>query len=450
MKIAVIGAGITGLTAGYELAKAGHEVAVVEKEPVAGGLMASFPFAGTQLDIVYHHIFVHSRATLALLDELGLAGEMEWGVAPSGYFHGGRVYRLATGFDLLRFKPLRFWERIRFGLSILRAQRVADWRELDDVTAVDWLKSICGQRVYEVMWEPLLRSKFGDAYGCISAAWFWYKLHQRGGKKGGAERLGYLHGSFGRLAEALVAAIQERGGRVALDTPLERIEWDGAGGSLRVGTADGEIQADRVLVTAAPHVLLGAAPGLPDPYRGQLQAIDYAANLCVILALDRPLSDIYWLNVSDTRFPFGGVIEHTNLIEPARYQGMHVAYLTRYLPTDHPNYRMSSDELLELYAPFLAELAPGFDRSWVREVHVFRSDFAAPVTPTGYGLRVPDLATPVPGLFMANMSQIYPEDRGVDCGVLLGQKAAARVLAAGDGDAPAAEAAECLSSSAPA
>jgi len=430
MRMAIIGAGITGLTAGHELAKAGHEVVVYEKQAVPGGLMASFPFAGTQLDIAYHHIFVHSRATLELLGELGLGGEMEWGVAPSGYFHGGQVYRLASAWDLLRFRPLRFWERIRFGLSVLRAQRIADWRPLDDVTAKEWLESICGRRVYEVMWEPLLRSKFGDAYDRISAAWFWYKLRQRGGgrgKAGGPERLGYLKGSYGRLAEALVAAIEERGGRVALATPLERLTRNGRGHC--VATSEGEAIYDRVLIPAAPQVLLATAPDLPEAYREQLAVIEYAANLCVILALDRSLSDIYWLNVSDDRFPFGGVIEHTNLIPPERYQGYHVAYLTRYLPTDHPNYRMSDEELLDLYEPFLRELAPGFDRSWVKEVHVFRSDLAGPVTTVGYGRTVPDLATPVPGLYMANMSQIYPQDRGIDCGVILGREVVRRLLA---------------------
>jgi protoporphyrinogen oxidase len=430
MRVAVVGAGITGLTAALELAKAGHQVVVYEKDSVPGGLMASFPFAGTHLDKVYHHIFVHSQPTLDLLGELGLADAMEWVAAPAGYFHGGGIYRLASAWDLLRFQPLSFWERVRFGLSVLRAQRVKDWRALDDVPAAEWLASVCGRRVYEVMWEPLLRSKFGDAYEQVSAAWFWYKLQQRGarrGRQGGAERLGYLEGSFGRLADALVAAVEARGGRVALGTPLERLAW--SDDALRLATPEGEAAFDRVVFTAAPPVLLEVAPDLPDAYRQQLAAIRYTANLCAILALDRSLSDIYWLNISDRRFPFGGAIEHTNLIPPERYRGLHVVYLTRYLDADHPNYHRTDGELLDLYEPFLRELNPGFDRSWVRELHVFRSDHAAPVCCVGYGRQVPDLATPVAGLYLATMCQIYPEDRGLDLGVLLGRKVAARVLA---------------------
>jgi len=432
MNVAIVGAGITGLTAAHDLAKAGHAVTVYEKENVPGGLMAAFPFAGTQLDIVYHHIFVHSRAAIDLIEEVGLGDQMLWRAAPSGYFHGGGVHRLATGMDLLRFKPLSLLGRIRFGLSVLRARRIKDWHALDDVTAVDWLLRMCGRDVYRVMWEPLLRSKFGDAYDQVSAAWFWYKLQQRGSQKGqggGPERLGYLEGSFGRLADALVEAIEARQGQVRLDTPVGRIAW--SDGGFTVEACGRSESYDRVLFTAAPQVLLRAAPDLPQDYRDPLAAIDYAANLCMILALDRPLSEMYWMNVSDERFPFGGIIEHTNLVPPERYEGSHVAYITRYLPREHEHYGMTDDELLDAYAPFLAEVAPGFDRSWVQRLWVTRSDYAAPITPVGYGRRVPPLATPVPGLFMGNMCQLYPEDRGVDCGVILGHKVAALVAEGG-------------------
>lgn len=434
MNIAVLGAGITGLAAAHELAKAGHRVTVYEADHVPGGLMASFPFAGTELDRTYHHIFLDNRPTLDLLDELGLGGDMVWGVAPSGYFHGGRVYPFGSAWDLLRFKPLSLFERIRFGLSVLRAQRIADWEPLDDITAREWLERTCGRRVYQVMWEPLLRSKFGDACDQVSAAWFWYKLRQRSGsreKKGSREKLGYLRGSWGRLAVALAEAIAQRGGRVALSTPVERVAWDD--GAFRVTSTEGEATFDRVLVTVAPPLFLDLAPGLPAGYRGQLAAIRYTANLCLVLALDRPLTDIYWLNISDERFPFGGIIEHTNLISPDEYQGLHAAYLTRYLEREDPDLQLADAELLDRYEPFLREVNPAFDRSWVRETHLFRAPYAQPVCGTGYRHVVPDLATPVPGLYLATMSQIYPEDRGIDCGVTLGQRVAQRMLS-GEGE----------------
>lgn len=439
MRVAIIGAGVAGLVAGYGLTRAGHEVVVFEKEREPGGLIGAFAVADTRLDRYYHHIFRHDGAALGLIEELGLGGEMEWPAASSGYFRDGRVYPLNGALDLLRFRPLRLWERVRFGLSVLRAGRVRDWRGLDGVSARSWLESLCGRRVYRVMWEPLLRSKFGDSYGEVSAAWFWYKLRQRSsgrGRWGSTERLGYLRGSFARLADALADAIVRGGGRVALATPVEGLGWDGAG--LRVVTPEGETRWDRVLATVAPPVLLALAPDLPEAYRQRLGAIRYMANVCVVLMLERPLTDIYWLNVSDERVPFGGVIEHTNLLPPEGYGGSHIAYLTRYLNVAHPSYGLSDEALLEAYSPFLREVAPGFDRSWVRGLRVFRAEHAGPVCGRGYGRMVPDVATPVGGLFMANMSQIYPEDRGIDCAVTLARRGVAALL--GEPGRPASEA----------
>lgn len=434
LNIAIIGAGITGLTAAHDLAKAGHTVTVYEADAVPGGLMASFPFGGTQLDRTYHHIFLGNRPTLDLLDELGLGGDMVWGEAPSGYFSGGRVYPLGSVLDLLRFKPLGFLDRFRFGASVLRAMQITDWEPLDDITAKDWLHQICGPRVYQVMWEPLLRSKFGDAYDRVSAAWFWYKLRQRSGSrenKGGREKLGYLHGSYGRLAVALAQALEGRQGRVALATPVERIAWHDEG--FAVSSREGEARFDRVLVTVAPPLFLKMAPSLPADYRDQLAAIDYSANLCVVVALQRRLSPLYWMNIGDGSFPFGGVIEHTNLISPDEYQGLHAAYITRYLDRSDPMWQLSDAEILERYQPYLRQINPAFDLSWVQGLHVFRSPYAQPITTTGYRHIVPDLATPVTGLYMASMCQIYPEDRGIDCGVVLGHRVAHRVLADEEG-----------------
>lgn len=436
--IAVIGAGITGLAAAWELAKAGRSVTVYEADSVPGGLMASFPFVGSELDRVYHHIFLDNQPTLELLVEMGLEEDMLWDTAPSGHFHDGQVWPLGSAWDLLRFKPLDLAGRLRFGFGVLRAQRVEDWEALDDQTACGWLTKVFGRRVYEVMWEPLLRAKFGDAHDRVSAAWFWYKLRQRSESrrgKGSRETLGYLRGSFGRLATALADGIEARSGRVALAEPVEALTCDETG-AFRVRSGEGEAHFQQVLATVAPPLLLQLAPDLPGDYRDRLAAIDYMANLCVVLALEEPLTDIYWLNIGDREFPFGGIIEHTNLVSPTEYGGLHAAYLTRYLRADAPEMSVSEDELFDHYEPFLKQVNPAFHRGWVRKVHVSRAPFAQPVCPRGYRHIVPELRTPVPELYLATMSQIYPEDRGINCGVVLGQRVAQLMLAderAGDG-----------------
>ena len=169
-------------------------------------------------------------------------------------------------------------------------------------------------------------------------------------------------------------------------------------------------------------------PPLPDDYLSRLTGVEYMAAVLVVLVLNRPLSHMYWLNVADRSIPFVGVIEHTNLIEPEHYGGRHIVYLSNYLSAHHPMYRMDGDELLEAYLPHLRKVNPGFDESWLAEVHHHRVDAAQPIIGTGYSARIPDHRTPFSGLYLANTTQVYPEDRGTNYSVRMGRKVARMVM----------------------
>lgn len=98
--------------------------------------------------------------------------------------YANNFFKLSAPLDLLRFSPLPFLDRIRLGLPALRARRVKDWRVLENRTAANWIREVDGERVYRVIWEPLLRGKFGNVAQEVSAVWFWNKLKLRGGSCG--------------------------------------------------------------------------------------------------------------------------------------------------------------------------------------------------------------------------------------------------------------------------
>ena len=112
---------------------------------------------------------------------------------------------MSSPLDVLRFRPLGLVDRVRLGMLVLKAKGLADWRPLESETAEQWLISRCGRRGYSVVWEPLLRAKFGSFAREVSAVWFWNKLVLRGGSRNsvGNEMLGYVNGSLGAMAEAL-------------------------------------------------------------------------------------------------------------------------------------------------------------------------------------------------------------------------------------------------------
>jgi protoporphyrinogen oxidase len=428
---AVVGAGLTGLVAAYRLAQAGRRVAVFERYPEAGGLVATFEVGGERLESFYHHLFTSDTDYVALARELALDREIEWLPSRMGIYSAGRLWDFGTPASLLAFKPLPWVDKLRFAFSTLRLQRSTDQSAFEGVTARDWIFAHAGRRVWETVWGPLLAQKFADAADQVSMVWLWGKVRLRGrsrSRSGMGERLGYMRGSFGRLVDVLVDRLRAAGVRLALAEPVKRVRRDAGG--LTVSSRSGESRFDTVLFTASPQELLRVAGELfPDGTRDALGALASTAALCVVLELDRPLTPYYWLNIADAEFPFGGVIEHTNYVAAERYGGRHVLYVSKYVFDEHPLWRARDEEVWRAYLPFLARLNPSFDERWVLARHHFRAAYAQPVIPRNYSSVVPPFATPLPGLYHACMAQIYPEDRGQNYAIRSGNRAAEALLA---------------------
>jgi protoporphyrinogen oxidase len=431
-RVAIIGAGFTGLAAGWELARQGYDVTVLEADDEVGGLAGSFPVAGTRLEKFYHHWFTSDTHVTDLVRELGREDRVLYRPSHTGMYFAKQRFRLSTPMDVLRFTPLSLVNRIRLGLLALRARTVRDWRSLESLSAEEWLVGLGGREVYRVVWRPLMEGKFGPFAGDISAVWFWNKLKLRGGSrdKSGAETLAYYRGGFASLAEELAARIEEAGGRVRLSSPVTRVHArDGHVTALE--TPGGLVEADAVLATPAlPIVADLLAPHVPASYEAKLRRIKYLANLCVVLELDRSLSETYWLNVNDPGFPFVGVIEHTNFEPPETYAGRHLVYLSKYLPETDELYRMADDDVLAFCLEHLRRMFPAVSRDWVLGAHVWRARYSQPIVERHYGALIPPLTTPLGGLYLSTMAQVYPEDRGTNYAIREGRQAARAIAEA--------------------
>jgi protoporphyrinogen oxidase len=427
MRIAIIGGGLTGLTAAYELGKAGHAVDIFEAEEELGGQARTFPVAGTRLEVFYHHLFLSDRDILDLAAELGVNERIAWLPSKAGFLYQGTIYPFSTPQDLLRFRPLHLFNRVRLGLVSLFLMRYENWRALERFTAERWIRRWAGRQAYEVMWRALLAGKFGEAAGEVSMTWFWGKIHLRGGSRQGLgeERLGYPEGSFQVLLDALTRAIEAQGGRLHTGARVRMIqldEWRVRSLYVREDWRPGPY--DVIVATVPSTVFRQIAPFLSREYGNLLRAARYQGALCLVLQLKRALSDIYWLNISDPQSPFVGAIEHTNFVSPEVYGGRHLVYLTNYLQSEHSYFSLSKEELLQTYLPGLRQINPAFDLDWVEDTWRFADAAAQPIVLPFYGESIPPHRTSVPNLFLANTTQIYPEDRGTNYSVRLGRKVA--------------------------
>ena len=299
MRVGIIGGGMAGLAAAYELTKQGHFAEVFEVAPFLGGQASTFEVHGGQLERGYHHLFISDTSITELIHELGLGDKLEWLQSSVGFYHGGKVWDFASPKDLLLFKPLPLLDRIRVGLWTFILQKTKSYQRFEGVTAAAWLTSHMGKKGYEVIWEPLLRGKFGEYHDQISMSWLWNKFALRTASRGKGligrfkEQLAYPIGSFGEVFDVLTERIQSQGGSVHINAAVRRtIVEGGRCVGLEVGVGGGEPgvrRFDMVLATVPSYVMPHVASDLPESYVAKLTDKTYLAAVLVILVLDCPL-----------------------------------------------------------------------------------------------------------------------------------------------------------------
>ena len=428
MRVAIVGGGVAGLTAAYRLLQGGHDVALYEAGPELGGLVRTFEAGGEPLECFYHHIFTTDTTIVDLINELGLGERLVWKDSKVGFYRDGRIWPFVTPLDLLRFKPLPLIDRLRLGLAGVYLRRQSDWHRYEEITAWEWVRRYVGQKGLDVVWGPLLRGKFADQAEDVAMAWLWSKIHLRFSSRGSGvsqkEQLGYMRGSFGVYIRELEKRVRA-GATVETSAPVQQITVSSSGHADGLILQDGRrIDADAVIACVPSERFLPMAPPLGAEYERRVSAARWQWALCYVLALKQSLTPIYWLNISDPGTPFIAVVEHTNFMEKERYGGLNLVYLSNYLTPNHPWFSLSDGELDDLYLPHLAKFNPGFNRDWVVDRWVFKGPNAQPVIRRHYRDDLPDHRTPVSGLYLANMQQIYPEDRGQNYSIRMGDQVA--------------------------
>ncbi|MHB8464439.1 MAG: methyltransferase domain-containing protein [Acidimicrobiales bacterium] len=424
----VIGGGVGGASAALRLADAGFSVVLLEQSDHLGGLVMSLEIGGTPIERFYHHIFPHEHEIISLIDAMGLTPKLEWIRSSVAMLLGGRVWPFVSPGDLLRFGALGIGDRVHTGIGGLRSMRWKDWAALDRVTAQDWLADLTGRRGYQVVWEPLLRAKFGSAADRVPAAWMWGRFQQRSAaRKTGVEKLGYLRGGFRQIFDALEVELPRRGVKVQLGTAATGIRT--AGGRVTGVDSDaGPIEADTVIYAGT---LPGLAPlVVPSERDPRWEAIGSMGAMAVVVELRRRITDTYWVNVVDDDLPLTAYIEHTNFVPASDYGGVHIAYLARYFTADDPLATADVEAEGWRWVDALADGGlPGFRREDVIAIHPARTLYAAPLVEVGHLGRIPPVRAHLAGLYVATTAQIYPQDRGMSEGIRLGAEAASHAVA---------------------
>ena len=426
--VVIIGGGFTGLTAAYVLAKEGYSICVLESDLSPGGLAGVFEFSdGIKLEKFYHHWFNNDKYVPELVNELNLNDHIIKLPTQTGMYFNGRIWRLSTPLDLLRFTALSVLERFRLGYMVLQVRRIKNWKLIEGLTIREWLEPLCGKRVYQVVWEPLVNAKFSIFAESINAVWMWKKLVLRGSTRNskGGEELMYFKGGFGRLANNIASSIEKYGGSINYGKKVIGVDIKGDNIESVVTDTEESITGNQFLFTPAFPIIARIFEDSNNPeWISRLNRVNYLGNMCLVLRLSKSLSGTYWLNVNDPSFPFVGVIEHTNFDSTDNYSGSHIVYLSRYLAVEDPVWLYSDEQYFNYAVLNLKRMFPEMDESWVVDYRVWRAEYAQPVTECGYSSYVPTNETPFNNLLISTMAQIYPEDRGTNYAIREGRIAA--------------------------
>lgn len=399
MRIAIIGGGFTGLTAGYELSKRGHKVTLFERDNHLGGLAYGFraPNWDWHLEAAYHHLFTNDHAIIGLIDELGLSKKLIIKRPVTANFYKGKMYQFDSPFHLLQFPFLSPIDKLRTGALAAFCKLYPFWHTLEGVTAKEFFTKIGGSASWRIIWEPLMTGKFGHLDGTIAASWLWARIHKR------TPSLAYIEGGFQTLVRALEQAIEKQGGTIHMNSEFKILNSE----------------FDRTLLTVPTPIATKLDSRITDP------SIPHLHAQVLILETAKPiLKHIYWLSITDRTYPFLAVVAHTNFMDKRHYGDHHLTYIGNYLPPDHPYLKMTKEQLLKKFLPYIKRLCPAMNYELITNNFLFVGPFAQPVHQINYSKKAPKLKTPIDGVYLANMDSIYPWDRGTNYAVELGMRAA--------------------------
>jgi protoporphyrinogen oxidase len=426
-RVAIIGAGIGGMAAAYDLSQAGHQVTIFEKDNYVGGLASGIkePHWEWSVEKYYHHWFASDRHILGLIDELGWSDKVRFPRPYTVVYHNGKFYPFDSYLNALLFPGLGWgFNKIRFGLVGLYLRMTNDWHSLEKSTVDVWMRKWAGEHVYQSIWEPLVIGKFGEHYRDVNMAWMWARLKAR------TTNLGTFEGGFQAFADRFAQRLIDLGVEIQLEIPVTLITTQ-PDGDLALKTGEHSRVFDQCLVTASPGFMARLAPTLPEDYLTSLLNLKSMGAVVLILSLKHQLSEegYYWFNIPKAAgFPFLALVEHTNYVSADNFGGDHVVYCGDYLDPDHEYFKLSKEELLERFLPVLPRFNPKFKPNWINKTWLFRTKYAQPVPEVNHSKNIPTIETPIPGLFFASMSQVYPWDRGTNFAVEIGRKAARQMI----------------------
>jgi protoporphyrinogen oxidase len=430
---AIVGGGMMGMTLAYRMASQGHRVSLIEAAPSLGGLTAVWQLGDVTWEKYYHVILLSDVRLRNLLEEIGLADELQWVETKTGFFTGGKLYSMSNTAEFLGFPPLTLLEKLRLGGTIFYASKIRNWRRLEKIGVAQWLRRWSGNGTFEKIWEPLLKAKLGESYKQTAASFIWahinrmYKARRSGLKK---EMFGYVRGGYNSIIDRLTEVLEELGVEICVKHPTASIRKL-VDGRFEISFADRPPEFfDRVIMSTPSNVIARTCNDLSDDEKKRLGDVEYLGIVCASMLLKKPISHYYVTNITDTWVPMTAVIEITNIVNRDELGRRSLVYLPKYVPAQHPLFERADEEIQEEFLSALEKMYPDFSRDDVEAFRISRTRTVMAIPTHRYSENLPPMKSSVPGLYLVNSSYITKGNLNVNETISIAEEALEGVLAA--------------------
>ena len=420
-KIAILGAGPMGLAAAYELAKLGYEPEIFEADDRVGGMTATFDFNGTEIERYYHFHCISDKGFLNILKELDIYEKMQWKKTKMGYWHDNKLQAWGNPLALLKFRGLSLIAKIRYGIFAFISTKRNKWTRLDKLKADVWIKKWVGREAYEILWDRLFRYKFYEFTENLSAAWIWSRIRRVGRSRYNLmhEKLGYLDGGSSTLLNAMKKNIEKNGGKFFLNSPVSKVFIEN-NKIVGLESNNKKYNFNKVISTVPlpliPHIFSDLDKDIINKYK----SVNNIAVVCVIAKLKKSVSENFWLNINDPDMDIPGLVEYSNL----RSLNNHIVYVPFYMPGDNPKYAEDNEIFINKVKTYLMKINNEITDDDFINIRASRYRFAQPICEPNFLEKLPPSKLPIDGLWIADTSFYYPEDRGISESIDFGRSMA--------------------------
>ncbi len=404
-KIIIIGGGIAGLTSAYQLQKKGYNIILLESNSQLGGLGTFFKYKNKWVDKFYHCIMPSDEPLLELLNEIGLKDKLYWKPTRMGFIVDRKRYPFNSPIDLLRFKPISFFNRLRFGIVSIAIRYLGKGKDLDNLPIEDWFKNLYGKTIWDKILKQLFLSKFGDHAGNLPSLYIWQRL---GREKNKAMR-GYINGGLKTIIDKLEEKIKELGGEIKTNTTVKRIEH--SGNKINILLNDNStITSDWVISTIPIPSFAKAIEGTNIENNFTDPNLTYQGVVNALFILNKPLDNFYWAPVVNSETEFDGVVEMTELIKKEQYNNNHAVYVMKYCHRDSDLFNEKESQIAKRWKKQLLNLYPDLkiSDSNIIDIKIFKAPFVEPIYPLGYNKIKPEINVKNTNILLASSAQVYP------------------------------------------